>query len=73
LSDARHCFRYAAGDLIAQSFEKDPTKGYDWERAAVFMAFGTILAGPVYARRRAAAAASAAHSRLQVYRLVRQN
>ena len=48
------CFRYAAGDLIAQSFEKDSEdaagakKGFDWERAAVFMAFGTFLAGPVY-------------------------
>jgi hypothetical protein len=46
--------RYAAGDLIAQSFENDgeeassvSKKGYNWERAAVFMAFGTFLAGPV--------------------------
>ena len=43
-------FRYAGGDLIAQSFEKSEEgekKGFNWERAAVFMAFGTFLAGPV--------------------------
>ena len=55
-SGVTRCFRYAVGDLIAQSFETDdgtdpsaPKKGYNWERAAVFMAFGTFLAGPVYA------------------------
>ena len=49
--------RYAAGDLLAQSFEKDDNadpgaakKGFNWERAAVFMAFGTFLAGPVCVR-----------------------
>ena len=53
------------GDLIAQSFETDdgtdpsaPKKGYNWERAAVFMAFGTFLAGPVYAMLPPAAAAA---------------
>jgi hypothetical protein len=39
------------GDLLAQSFEKEEggsaPKAYDWERAAVFMLFGTFLAGPV--------------------------
>jgi hypothetical protein len=64
-SGVTRCFRYAVGDLIAQSFETDdgtdpsaPKKGYNWERAAVFMAFGTFLAGPVYAMLPPAAAAA---------------
>jgi hypothetical protein len=87
-SGVTRCFRYAVGDLIAQSFETDdgadplaPKKGYNWERAAVFMAFGTFLAGPVYATLLPAAACCClplrpdacifAHPLAQIHDLVR--